>query len=150
MKMLSNETVIGWNCFMADAERKRNKKPASGASNKNNASNVKSPMLIYRRMIGLALLIAVLVFPFVSEGAEGLNFLIAMFVLFPLPLMFLPYLASTLYLMSRRETRRLDMVIIATCALFLLTAVIAPPLVGMPVPILVIALLVALFKRGGK
>jgi hypothetical protein len=76
--------------------------------------------LLVRRIIGVAFILVLLAAPFIAEGTKGVNFFLAMFVLFPAPAITLPYLAVAVYLASGKRPRRIDALAIAACVVLLL------------------------------
>jgi hypothetical protein len=98
------------------------------------------------------------------EGAP--TFLIAMFVVFPGPLVSIPYLTMALYLFFSRKPRRIDLVLVIICVMLLLILIPSPVsvvlvfflpfvLFGTPfglllIPVLILALVVILRRRGKR
>jgi len=97
--------------------------------------------------------------------AGGVNFVIALFVVFPIPLITIPYLVMALYLSSSKKTRRIDIPIIIVSVMILLSLLspgayvilsiflpfimFSTPFGLFLIPILVVVLAVAL-RRGRK
>jgi hypothetical protein len=76
--------------------------------------------LLATRIIGAALVIFLLAFPFVTGGADGWRLFLGMFVIFPFPLMTLPCLAMALYLAFHKTPRAVDIPAIIACVILLL------------------------------
>jgi len=59
--------------------------------------------------------------PLITEGAHAVNFIIALFVVPPAPLMSVPFLAMVLYLLLSKKPRRIDIVVIIASVMLLLS-----------------------------
>jgi len=76
--------------------------------------------LLLSRIIGAALVIFLVAFPFIAGGVEGWRLFLGMFVIFPFPLMTLPCLAMALYLAFHKTPRAVDIPAIIACVILLL------------------------------
>jgi len=80
--------------------------------------------LFLRRTIGLALILILFLAPLIAEGTKGVNFIIALLVNFPMPLITVPYLAMALYLLLSKKPRKIDIVLIIVCVMLLLSLLV--------------------------
>jgi len=119
--------------------------------------------LLLRRTIGLALILMLFIGPLIIGGAGGVSFVIALFAVFPGPLMTMPYLVMAFYLSSSKKPRIIDIVVIIVCVMLLLillstaafvTLIFFLPLIifGTPfglllIPVLIVVLVVILRRR---
>lgn len=109
---------------------------------------VHSNLMRLRRIIGLTFLI-ILFFgiPLTSEGEKAVNLILAFFVVFPFPLVTIPYIVMSLHLLSSKRPRKIDAVAIVICTLLLLSMTNAPPLATALIPFLWIVVVAVLITR---
>jgi len=126
-------------------------------------TGLRGRFLFLRRAIGLALILILFIVPLVRHE---IDFLIALFVVFPGPLMTIPFLAMALYLLLSKKTRRIDIVVIFVCTTLLLSLMsglvffmlffllplymFSTPLGLLLIPILTTVLAVILRRRGKR
>ena len=129
------------------------KKPAGGKwadavpSAKEELPPVNPVLLLTRRVIGFLLGIAFLVPPLI-EGPllkGDWSFFLAMFVL--LPYLTLPYLVAVLRLLSKKRPRKIDVFVIVSCTLMLLSWHVAPPLTMISAVLIAFALILTFITR---
>jgi hypothetical protein len=105
---------------MAPHERKEKRTPIRVAMPPRKTPKVYSATrLLVSRIIGAAFIIFLLTYPFMG-GVEGWKMLLAMFVIFPFPLMTVPCLAMALYLALHKTPRGIDIPAIIACVMLLL------------------------------
>lgn len=134
-------------CAVAPSQKKRITAQQSDAtSSMKEAPPVVNPaLMLVRRAIGLILVFVLFALPLIQGNWQ---FFLALFVVFPLPLITYPCLAAVLYLLFSKRPRRIDALVIIACGVMLLSAAVAPPLAIISALILVVVLiLVAITVR---
>ena len=109
--------------IMAPHEKKEKRTPPVTALPRRKPKVYSATRLLVSRIIGAAVITFLLAYPFMG-GVEGWKLLLAMFVIFPFPLMTLPCLAMALYLAFHKTPRGIDIPAIAACMILLLVLLV--------------------------
>jgi DNA-directed RNA polymerase subunit RPC12/RpoP len=108
-------------CIVAPHQRKEKRIiQVAAAAPRKKPKVYSATRLLLSRIIGAALVIFLVAFPFIAGGVEGWRLFLGMFVIFPFPLMTLPCLAMALYLAFHKTPRAVDIPAIIACVILLL------------------------------